>query len=491
VTLATSARADLRHNKGMPLRDAAVLLLGHGSTLNADSSAPTYQHGEEIRRRGIFAEVQVGFWKEEPNFRQALRQTECAIVYVVPNFISSGYFTEQVIPRELGFPGSISIVEGKHVHYCQPVGLSGESMTEVLLKRAREVVVQSNESCDPAKTCLFICGHGTSLNDNSTKIIYEQAEAIRAKGIYADCQPVLMEQRPFVKDWRTLTDCPDVVVVPFFISDGLHSFEDIPVLLGMTHNVREKGFTNPHRESGRRLWYSTAIGTGPEIADVIIDLVEQSERSLTEEVSTAPKIESAPALRDFVGAACSTGPWKIGQVFIERDHPGFALRHDEDCSIAAGELRPLKSLAELREMILRDEKGEFRPLRAAPNLQRGWIMMARDGCELMTFLDYLYPAAMANWSLQEQTVLPITPWRETAERQTGRFRVVREINDAGVQELAAEVCDRGCLKRRLWSPCAQTVEPKPNEIPLLCPEACNYFVSKARAKMKGTDDEPA
>ena len=41
-----------------------------------------------------------------------------------------------------------------------------------------------------------------------------------------------MEQAPFVKDWRTLTDCPDVIVVPFFISDGLHSYEDIPVLLG-------------------------------------------------------------------------------------------------------------------------------------------------------------------------------------------------------------------------------------------------------------------
>ena len=90
------------------MRDAALLLLGHGSTLNADSSAPTYQHAEEIRRRGVFAEVHVGFWKEEPNFRQALRQTSCRTVYVVPNFISSGYFTEQVIPRELGLAGPIT-----------------------------------------------------------------------------------------------------------------------------------------------------------------------------------------------------------------------------------------------------------------------------------------------------------------------------------------------------------------------------------------------
>ena len=28
-----------------------------------------------------------------------------------------------------------------------------------------------------------------------------------------------------------------------------------------------------------------------------------------------------------------------------------------------------------------------------------------------------------------------------------------------------------------------------NEIPLLCPEACNYFVSKAREKLKGPEVE--
>ena len=122
-------------------------------------------------------------------------------------------------------------------------------MTEALLRRASEVVASSSETIsDPAKTaCLFICGHGTSLNDNSTKIIHEQAAIIRARGLYADCQAVLMEQTPFVKNWRTLTDCPDVIVVPFFIADGLHSFEDIPVLLGLTHNMKEKGFANPHR----------------------------------------------------------------------------------------------------------------------------------------------------------------------------------------------------------------------------------------------------
>jgi sirohydrochlorin cobaltochelatase len=475
----------------MPIRDAALLLLGHGSTLNADSSAPTYQHAEEIRRRNIFAEVHVAFWKEEPNFRQALRQTACSPVYVVPNFISSGYFTEQIIPRELGLTGPTTRIEGKEVHYCLPVGLSGKAMTDVLLKRAREVVATSGEPCDPANTCLFICGHGTSLNDNSTKIIQEQAAVIRARGIYAACQGVLMEQRPFVKDWRTLTVCPDVIVVPFFISDGLHSYEDIPVLLGLTHNIKEQGFTNPHREDGRRLWYATAIGTEPSIADAIIDQVEQSEGYILDEATIDfPSLTYYRASHDIINIASSVEPpWIIGQVFITLTRDGYQLRHIDDRDLPTENLRDLNSLAELREMILRDEQGEFRPLRAAPNLRRGWVMSANDGWDAATFLDYIYPAALANWTLWKQGTLPTTPWSETAERQTGRFRVMREIDDAAIQELVAHVCQPGCLKRRLWSPATQSVSPQPNEIPLLCPEACNFLVSKAREKLKGPDEE--
>ncbi|HEV3271179.1 MAG TPA: CbiX/SirB N-terminal domain-containing protein [Candidatus Methylacidiphilales bacterium] len=475
----------------MPLRDAALLLLGHGSTLNADSSAPTYQHAEEIARRGVFAEVHVAFWKEEPNFRQALRQTRRRQVYVVPNFISSGYFTEQIIPRELELDGPVTRLDGREIFYCQPVGLNRE-MTEALLKRAGAVVAASAEKIpDPAKTaCLFICGHGTSLNDNSTKIIHEQAEIIRARGLYADCQAVLMEQRPFVKDWRALTGCPDVIVVPFFISDGLHSFEDIPVLLGLTHNIKERGFTNPHREKGRRLWYSTAVGTEASLADVILAQVRQFQAEHPG-TNTAADDEALPALSDELALFLKTpGPSLIGDVAIRTTKEGtFELMHGDDLDLESERLRRLHTLGDLRELIRLDDSGHFRPLRAAPNLRRGWIYHAADSAEAQAALDYLYPSAVANWALWLRQKLSVTPWTETAERQTGRFRIVREIDEAATGELVEHVCRPGCLKQRLWPPAAQPVETPPHEIPLLCPEACNFLVSKARTKLKGTEKE--
>jgi sirohydrochlorin cobaltochelatase len=472
----------------MALRDSALLLLGHGSTLNGDSSRPTYQHAEEIRRRGIFAEVIVGFWKEEPNFRQTLRQTACREVYVVPNFISSGYFTEQVIPRELGLNGAVNRVGEQDVYYCEPVGLH-PSMTEALLQRARQVVAASPEKiAEPARTaCLFICGHGTSFNDNSTKIIHEQAEKIRSLGLFADCQGVLMEQAPFVADWRKLTPCADVVVVPFFISDGLHSYEDIPVLLGLTANVKEQSFTNPHREGERRLWYATAIGTEAFIADVILAQVEQLRARVLDKMPGTETVvhDKSSDLEAWFQSA--PPPWHIGEVAIR---PGYELLHRDDLGTPLAKLKTLASWEELREWVLLDAGEKFRPLRSAPNLRRGWIFRVANLAEVQLALDYLYPAAVANAALWKKGALPITPWKETAERQTGRFRIVREIDDAGALDLVATYCQPNCLKRRLWSPNeAPSLSVSAGEISLLCPEACNYLVGKAREKIKGGAEE--
>jgi len=122
--------------------------------------------------------------------------------------------------------------------------------------------------------------HGTDLNENSAVAAKREAEKIRGLGKYADVLNVYMEEPPLVPDWKKLTTTPNVVVVPFFISDGLHSYEDIPVLLAIANERSvndgraERGEIfrqNPHKIGNRSLFYSSAIGTDPGFADIIID----------------------------------------------------------------------------------------------------------------------------------------------------------------------------------------------------------------------------
>ena len=256
-----------------------LLIVGHGSTVNPDSSAPSLAHAAEIRRRGIFAEVQCCFWKEEPSIRDALlffRDRTVKEVFVVPNFISEGYFTQTVIPRELELSGRrTERIDGQVWNYCEPVG-NHPAMTDLLLQRAREVAPGVPES----ETSLLIVGHGTSLNDNSSVAAKREVDEIQRMRRYAAVLNVYMEEAPLVSDWVALTSTPHVVVVPFFISDGLHSYQDIPVLLGIetaptaAASQQEVFRRNPYHLNDRALYYANAIGTDPRFVDVIVEQAE-------------------------------------------------------------------------------------------------------------------------------------------------------------------------------------------------------------------------
>jgi sirohydrochlorin cobaltochelatase len=260
-----------------PYANSALVLVGHGSTINPDSSAPTHAHARAIRERKIFREVHSCFWKEEPSMREVFRMVESNTIYVVPLFISEGYFTRTVIPRELELEGAHTRREGRTIHCCDPVG-SHPRMTEALLRRAREVAPDTPAGA----TSLFIVGHGTDLNDNSARAAKEQASKIRTLGEYAQVISAYMEEPPLIADWANLSDHPNVVIVPFFIADGLHSYQDIPVLIGIQTEPgpaasRAEIFRrNPYELRGRKVFYASAIGTEPMIAEVILDQVAAS-----------------------------------------------------------------------------------------------------------------------------------------------------------------------------------------------------------------------
>ena len=247
-----------------------LLIVGHGSTVNPDSSTPTRTHAREIERRQIFAEVGCAFWKEEPSLRDAQFLFEEGIdqVFVVPNFISEGYFTQTVIPRELELEGGVLTkrASGQFWIYCEPVG-NNPVVTELLLARAHEIA----PDVEPTETALLIVAHGTELNDNSAIAAKREAERIRARGKFATVANAYMEEPPLIAHWDQLTNAPNVIVVPFFIAEGLHSYEDIPKLLGIQCDGTNVFSNNPHRLRGRSLYYANAIGIEPRIADVIIE----------------------------------------------------------------------------------------------------------------------------------------------------------------------------------------------------------------------------
>ncbi|WP_135364328.1 CbiX/SirB N-terminal domain-containing protein [Halosimplex halophilum] len=261
----------------------ALVIVAHGSHLNADSSTPTFDHADTIRATAAFDEVREGFWKEEPSFREVLRTVESDEVYVVPLFVSEGYFTEEVIPRELrlddwdpeawdsdGTSATHATLEAadvdKTVHYCGPVG-THEAMSDVIVRRAESVTGDPDVG---EGFGLAVVGHGTERNENSAKAIEYHADRIAEMDRFDEVEALFMDEDPEVDDVTDFFDSDDIVVVPLFIADGYHTQEDIPEDMGLTDDYRE-GWDTPAEVDGHRIWYSGAVGTEPLMADVVLE----------------------------------------------------------------------------------------------------------------------------------------------------------------------------------------------------------------------------
>ncbi|MDL5361145.1 CbiX/SirB N-terminal domain-containing protein [Halalkalicoccus sp. NIPERK01] len=275
----------------------ALVIVGHGSHLNPGSSAPTFSHADTIRETGVFDEVREAFWKEEPSFREVLRTLESDEVYVVPLFISEGYFTERVIPRELRLegwdasawdsPDGVSATHAtlrasdveKAVHYCGPVG-THDAMSDVIVRRA-ETVTGDPEVGEGFG--LAVVGHGTERNANSAKAIEYHAERLREAGRFDEVRALFMDEEPEVDDVTEHFESTNIVVVPLFIADGFHTREDIPEDMGLTDDYRE-GYEVPTEVDGHRIWYSGAVGTEALMADVVLERAAEAGADVGESI---------------------------------------------------------------------------------------------------------------------------------------------------------------------------------------------------------------
>ena len=184
----------------------------------------------------------------------------------------------------------------------------------------------------------------------------------------------------------------------------------------------------------------------------------------------------------------------MGEVVLGRD---FTIRHAAD--VGRDDLTRHSDPAAAREIARYDSEGNFRPLKTAPNLKRGWLLEAGslEGLELA--LEFLYPSALGLWLSWIKGALRPTTMRETLDRQTGMYRITQLLTVDQAGELLGRCCtsEGGCLRSVLWDLEQGVPVPSlPSEklsldalpedrIPLICRELCNLVVAAARPIARG------
>src|SRR6478672_10660675 len=144
-------------------------------------------------------------------------------------------------------------------------------------------------------------------------------------------------------------------------------------------------------------------------------------------------------------------PFSFGQILIQKgDDSAFVLLHRDDASLDL--LQTHREAQDAAEIAKYDDAENYRPLKTAPNLRRGWRLDLATIEELRRALDYFYPGRLAVFAAWKTGYLKTTALRETLDRQSGMYRVAAKISDPQINDVVADFCrsERGCLRTILW-----------------------------------------
>ncbi|MFN7827458.1 MAG: CbiX/SirB N-terminal domain-containing protein, partial [Acidobacteriota bacterium] len=97
---------------------SALILAGHGSHISPNTAGLVWRHVDYLRSQGVADEVTAAFWKEKPSFARVLETVTAPAVTIVPLFTSRGFFTQLVIPAEMGLTGELTHRDGREIRYA-------------------------------------------------------------------------------------------------------------------------------------------------------------------------------------------------------------------------------------------------------------------------------------------------------------------------------------------------------------------------------------
>jgi len=226
-----------------------VLLVGHGSERSSGPARTMAAHAGRLRRLGLFAEVRSALLTGGPAIAETAGGLDPAETYVVPMFMSDGYFTRRALPEKLAAAAGDAASDW---HLCAPVGLN-PGLPALIAERAREALRKRGVAFETAN--LLLIGHGSEKNPASWQATETTGLSVRIRREFKTVTTAFLDQRPGIAEVLDELDDP-VVSFGLFAADGGHAMQDIPEVLSRT---------------SRDVINLGPIGTDPVMADLAID----------------------------------------------------------------------------------------------------------------------------------------------------------------------------------------------------------------------------
>ncbi len=444
----------------MGLTRTAIVLAGHGSHITADTAGLIWARVDALRALGIADEVTAAFWKEAPNFHDVFRALTATDITVVPLFTAQGYFTQTVIPTEMGLTGALTERDGLTIRYTRTLS-EHPYLGQMVRARVDEALTLLDVPRD--QVAIAIIGHSTRRNTESRLATEAQAATIRAAGLVAEVVAVYLDDSPGIEDVYTLTSAPNLIAVPYFLTLGSHTTIDVPARLGLLPLVvrTERGLGG--EVNGRQVLYTAPVGIDDSLTEVIIELAREAGAPF-----------AAPYRVKSSGGFPMRG-WAALQIAI--DTPAGTVRFgDLDgrflLAYRADDPSPTKGIYSMADLRRQVRESPFRPLSTARDLPGGWRKATYSPAEVHAVVETIYPGAVADWAANRAGTLAVETLEATLARQTGMYQAVRNLSAERRADLVKSVCG-GCVRHPTW----HVRHTPPDDIP--CPAPCNWWLSRA------------
>jgi sirohydrochlorin cobaltochelatase len=451
----------------------ALILAGHGSHISPHTAGLVWRHADRLRLLGAADEVTAAFWKEMPSFARVLETLTADEVTVIPLFTAQGYFTQTVIPAEMGLSGPLTERDGRRIR-CTPSLAESDYLTRMVDQRVDDAL--RDHALNPAETAVAVIGHSTRRSPESRRATERQAERLRARGQFRAVVAVYLDDDPDIPSVYACTDAPALIAIPYFLAAGSHTTIDVPDALGL-----EPG-ASVGVVSGRRVVYTPPVGTEDGLLGAIVALAEAAGLRIPPSGEAGDPWQAFPAagrawLTDALEQAWARGEaLRFGGLALSRAGVCAA----EDAARPAHTLHALNTPAAVRAWV-REPAGPFAPdadaapfrfLATAAPLPGGWFAPAGRAETVCAIVETVYPGVVAWAAAEAAGTLRIAPLAETAARQTGIYRALGACTPEAEAAAIARVCAR-CVCAPRWA------RGSGQGAGLPCPEPCNVWLSAA------------
>ncbi len=189
--------------------------------------------------------------------------------------------------------------------------------------------------------------------------------------------------------------------------------------------------------------------------------------------------------------------FELGELVVEPRGTGWEVRGPRAGAAETCEL-DASNLESIRQRVLCDDGGRYRPLSGAPSLPGGLQFTAADAVELRAAIEVIYPLATHHIAAESEGQLRMTTLDNVLERQSGRYAKAAKLSDRG-RAIATEVVCGQCVRTPIWVDFDASIGRVRNDEatgsspggPIPCPEACSIMVSFCREAAQWEAELPA